>query len=113
MLSERDHRILRDIERHLEGDDPRLVSAMQRQDTAERRARLRHDVTAVLAGIVGLACLLLPGARGAGLIALGLALVAFSVGWLRFTVPGAPSPGRRVTRTMQRWARRAGYGTSI
>ncbi|WP_028921972.1 DUF3040 domain-containing protein [Pseudonocardia acaciae] len=79
MLSERERRVLRDIERRISTEDRRFAEAMRRPLPGRSWMRRVYDVTIVVAAALAVLCLALApvGAFGAGLVAAGLAVGAF------------------------------------
>lgn len=105
-LSEHEQRLLEQMERALEAEDPKFASALQ---GAELRVRFRRRMVAGLVGFVVAA-----GGAGAGayfkslplsLAGAALALVCLwyaLLSWRRMPAPGEMAPRRR------RWFRRGG-----
>ncbi|MEN3301501.1 MAG: hypothetical protein V7633_3559 [Pseudonocardia sp.] len=91
MLSEREHRVLREIEHRVAETDPRFAASMRRSISARRRrAALPYDAVVVVAVLSAVLCLEL-SVNGAAVVAAVLAVVMF---FLR--------PRRRPART-DRW----------
>lgn len=97
MLSEREQQALREIERAISTDDPRLASALRRTklSTSAWWTRLAHDAVAALAVILAVLCVAL-GEVGPGFAAGLFAAVVIAIRRRRFP----PRAGRR------RWLKR-------
>jgi hypothetical protein len=95
MLSERDSRILREIEQHLAAEDPGLAMTVQRQGRRQQRrehlTRAGYDATAAIAALLAIVCFVLPGAIAAGLTAATLAFAAFAVRRVRYSTRPIPA----------------------
>jgi Protein of unknown function (DUF3040) len=99
MLTEREQRTLREIERGLSADAPDLVATMRarRLRRPTQGVRLTYDAVAVIAALSAIACFVL-GVVGAGLVAALFAAAVVQVRCLRFPPradPGDQRPGRR------------------
>ncbi|MCE0765999.1 DUF3040 domain-containing protein [Pseudonocardia kujensis] len=76
MLSERELRVLREIEQHTAREDPRFATSMRRPLTAwQSQLAACYDALSVVAVLTAVLCLLL-GLLGAGLTAALLAVGA-------------------------------------
>lgn len=97
VLSEREQQALREIERAISTDDPRLASALRRSrlSTSAWWTRLVHDAVAVFAALLAVLCVVL-GEVGPGFAAGLFAAIVFTVRRRRFP----PRTARRL------WPRR-------
>lgn len=102
MLSDNDSRALADIERQLEQESATLAATLRGLEGAQRRARLRHDATIVVAGLLAVCCILLPDVAGAGFVAALLAIVTFLIRRWRFA-PRPAGPAAASQSTARRW----------
>lgn len=98
MLTDRERRTLREIERGLSVDAPDLAELMRtrRVRRSVNWPRLAYDVVAAVAVLSAVGCLLL-GVGGSAAVAALFASVVIAVRYLRFTAqPDGPRrPGRR------------------
>lgn len=97
VLSEREQQALREIERAISADDPRLASALRRSRTSTSAwwMRLAHDAVAALAVLLAVLCIAL-GEVGPGFASGLFAVVVIVVRRRRF-------PPRAIRRL---WPRR-------
>lgn len=102
MLSEKDRRALADIEQQLEQESAALAAVLRGQEGAQRRARLRHDATIVVAGVLAVFCIFLPDTAGAGFMSAVLGIVVYLIRRWRF----GESAGKAVEGAGQGVARR-------
>jgi hypothetical protein len=104
VLSEKDRRALAGIEQQLERESAALAAVLRGQEGAQRHARLRHDATIVVAGVLAVLCIFLPDTAGAGFMAALLGIVVFLIRRWRFgDRTGKAVEGATGRSTARRW----------
>lgn len=101
MLSERDRRILHEMERQLSDEDRRMESVTHRTRRHQRRLRRGVDVALVLSVLSALLCFALAtrATTGAGVVATGLVAALLLVR----RSPGRPLAAGPSVRALRRW----------
>ncbi|QPL06262.1 MULTISPECIES: DUF3040 domain-containing protein [Actinomyces] len=119
-LSEREQRVLRDLEQQLHEDDPGLASSIEQVGSTMGRPSPRHVGAGVALVLTGLAVVIGGVAVGRGLVSMLIGVVGFSLAVWGVTLmltrtqvspaEGAQPGGRKgsdfMERQSERWERR-------